>query len=311
MEAGKIMKILVTGGAGFIGSAIVQQLLENNDKVIIIDNLTTGELHNIKPMTSFYPLDITSNELEKVFLIERPDIVIHQAAQVSVQQSLNAPSLDCHVNILGTINILNSCVKYKVKKLIYSSTAAVYGAPNYLPIDENHPVLPMSFYGLSKSTAERYIQLFSQLYNLKYTILRYANVYGPNQNLQGEAGVIALFIKHMLNDESLTIFGDGNQTRDFVYVKDVAAANVLAIQKGDNQIFNIGSNTQISITNLINTLSELHEKEIIRNFEKPRPGDIIDSLLLNQKAKSELGWSPKFTLEAGLKETINYFKKGF
>jgi UDP-glucose 4-epimerase len=311
MEVRQIMKILVTGGAGFIGSSIVKQLLENNYEVIIIDNLTTGELHNVRPMTSFYPLDITSNELEKVFLLERPEIVIHQAAQVSVQQSITSPSLDCHVNIAGTINILNACVKYKVKKLIYSSTAAVYGAPNYLPIDEDHPILPMSFYGLSKLTSERYIQLFSQLYNLKYTILRYANVYGPNQNLQGEAGVIALFIKHMLNDRSLTIFGDGNQTRDFVYVKDVAAANILAIQKGDNQIFNISSNTQISITNLIDILSDLHEKEIKRNFEKPRPGDIINSLLLNQKAKRGLGWSPKFTLESGLKETINYFNKGF
>ena len=244
-------------------------------------------------------------------MIERPDIVIHLAAQVSVQQSINSPTLDCDVNIAGTIRILNACVKYKVKKLIFSSSAAVYGTPNSLPIDENHSVLPISFYGLSKLTAERYIQLFSQIYNLKYTILRYSNVYGPNQNLQGEAGVIALFIQHLLDDKSLTIFGDGNQTRDFIYVKDVAYANLLAIERGDNQIFNIGSNTQIPITDLIDTLSVILGKKIKRNFETARHGDIIHSLLLNIKANSGLLWSPKFTLEKGLKETINFFLREY
>lgn len=304
------MKVLVTGGAGFIGSHIVDGLVKLNHEVSIIDNLYTGSEKNINKNAKFYRCDITNKEtLKLVFELERPQVVIHHAAQIDVQTSLRRAKFDAKVNIGGTINILECCREFKVRKIVYPSSAAVYGDPKYLPIDENHPINPISFYGVSKHTPEHYIKIYSELYDIKYTIFRYANVYGERQGAKGEGGVISIFIDKFLNGEAPVIFGDGDQTRDFIYVKDVAKANILAIDKGDNEILNISTNTQVSINKLFEIMREIFDAKIMTIYRKPRDGDIKDSYLDNIKSKMTIGWNNEYGLQEGLKETIDYYIK--
>lgn len=302
------MKVLVTGGAGFIGSHIVEFLLENNIETVVVDNLVSGHKHHIPSGVAFYHSDIRNPDIDKIFMTEKPDFVIHQAAQVSVQESVKQPLYDCSENIMATVNILQSCLKHKVKKIIHASTAAVYGNPKYLPIDENHDLNPVSFYGLSKLTSETYIQLFAKLSGLKYTILRYSNVYGARQDANGEAGVISIFIDRLLKNDSPIIYGDGNQTRDFIFVKDVAYANFLALRNADNQICNISSHQQTSVNELLDIIYSLMTVENKRIYKEERPGDIVHSYLLNNKARKYLNWNPKFSLLQGLEETISFFR---
>ncbi|KON86543.1 UDP-glucose 4-epimerase [Sporosarcina globispora] len=299
------MKVLLTGGAGFIGSHIAEELIKENYEVIILDSLVTGQEHNIPAGVKFYHIDICAN-LDPIFLAEKPDYVIHQAAQVSVSNSFVEPKFDGESNIIGTINLLNACVRYGTKKFIFASTAALYGNPKYLSIDEEHPVSPISFYGLSKLNAESYIKLFSDLYGLSYTILRYSNVYGMRQDKKGEAGVVAVFIEKILKKQTLNIFGDGLQTRDFVFVKDVAKANAAAILYGDNEIINISNHSQISIKDIVNELTELLQSEILPIYHEERGGDIRHSCLSNNKAFKLLKWEPQYTFLNGLRETVAY-----
>ncbi|GAB7389271.1 SDR family oxidoreductase [Bacillaceae bacterium] len=305
------MKILVTGGAGFIGSHIVEKLVEQQHEVIVVDTLLTGKEEFIHPKAFFYKVNITAKELEEVFAIERPNAVIHQAAQIDVQRSLREPWYDAQVNILGTINLLECCRKYHVEKIIYASSAAVYGDPQYLPLDEQHAINPMSFYGISKHTPEHYIQAYARLYGLKYTILRYANVYGPRQDPKGEGGVISIFIDNLLRDERPVIYGDGEQTRDFVYVSDVAAANVAALTLGDDEIINISCNQQTSINELFSMLTSIMGKEMEPIYREPRPGDILHSYLDNSKALLKLNWKPRYTLRDGLQATVQYYQERY
>jgi UDP-glucose 4-epimerase len=302
------LKVLVTGGGGFIGSHVVDMLLVENYHVAVVDNFSSGMERNVPEGIACYAMDLNDSSLENVFLTEKPDIVMHFAAQVSVKKSIDNPFDDCRQNINGTIKLLECCQKYQVKKFIYSSTAAVYGVPKYSPIDENHPLAPESFYGLSKLTGETYIQLYSKLFNLNYTILRYANVYGPRQSNKGEAGVIRSFLDNFMLNQPLTVYGDGSQRRDFVFVKDVAAANLQAIHHGDYQTINISSNTTKSINDLIFLLSLLTDNrpEVIQLPE--RTGDIKNSCLLNQKALEVLHWSPRVSLIEGIEETIQSLK---
>ncbi|UOF89029.1 SDR family oxidoreductase [Fodinisporobacter ferrooxydans] len=303
------MKVLVTGGAGFIGSNIVDKLVEENYEVVIIDNLVAGDKNNINKFAAFYRANITDiKRLRQIFEIEEPDYVIHQAAQVDVQYSLQSPISDANVNILGTIHLLHCCIDYHVKKLIYASSAAVYGDPIYLGIDEKHPTGPMSFYGISKLTPEHYIQTFSKLYGLQYTILRYANVYGIRQNSRGEGGVISIFIDRLLQNVSPVIFGDGEQTRDFIYVKDVAKANHFALTKANNEIVNIGCNQQTTVNEVLSQLNGMLGKDIKPMYKPTRQGDILHSYLDNTKARELLDWTPKYSLEEGLEETIAFKK---
>ncbi|MEC3883974.1 NAD-dependent epimerase/dehydratase family protein [Halobacillus sp. HZG1] len=299
------MKVLVTGGAGFIGSHIVDELLFQHFDVVIVDNLSTGREENIPGHVTHYNMDLRDS-LDLVFANERPDIVIHQAAQVSVAHSMKNPGFDAEENIKVTVNLLESCVKYGVTKFIFASSAAVYGAPAYLPIDENHPIDPSSFYGLSKRSAETYIEMFSQTFDLNYTILRYSNVYGMRQNTEGEAGVVALFIDQALKGETLSVFGDGLQTRDFIFVKDVAKANVAACLNGDRETINISQGIQTSILELIKALYLNIGDSIQPSFYEERTGDIRHSLLSNKKAKQLLEWEPFYTLSEGLKLTIEH-----
>lgn len=305
------MKIMVTGGAGFIGSNIVDRMLSLGHEVAIIDNLSTGKSLNLNREAKLFKIDILNNEiLEKIFYEFKPEICIHHAAQTDVQSSIKSPYFDCSSNILGSINILNSCIKNDVKKIIYSSSAAVYGTPIYLPIDENHPLNPISFYGISKLTPENYIKIYSELYGLKYTIFRYSNVYGIRQNCKGEGGVIAIFFNKLINKKNPIIFGDGNQTRDFIYVKDVAEANVAALAYGNSSIVNISTNTRISINELLNKISNIIGKPLKEEYKEEKKGDIKHSCLNNSLAKEVLNWKPVYSLDMGLKESCEYYKKG-
>lgn len=302
------LKIMVTGGAGFIGSNLVDFLIETGNEVFVVDNLSTGSFDNINSRARFYEADINSDILlEKIFKETRPDIVFHLAAQANVSTSIKEPLNDEMINIRGTLNLLEKCKQFGVRKIIYSSSAAVYGKPMSNPIKEDHIIKPISFYGISKLTPEYYLEVFSSLYNIKYTVLRYANVYGPRQNYLGEGGVIPIFINKILNKESVTIYGSGRQTRDFIFVKDIVYANTLAINHGDNEIFNIGSKTSINLIELVDILAKITNNipEIV--YEIERPGDILHSCLDNTKALVNLGWEPRYSLEEGLEETISYY----
>ncbi|AEM78227.1 SDR family oxidoreductase [Thermoanaerobacter wiegelii] len=302
------MKVLVAGGAGFIGSHIGDLLIENGYEIVIVDNLSTGKEKFINKKAIFYKKDITDDDLYEIFRKEKPDYVIHQAAQIDVQKSIDNSVFDAKVNVLGTVNILECCRKSGVKKIIYASSAAVYGNPEYLPIDEGHKINPISSYGISKHTAEHYFEVYSQLYDLKYTILRYANVYGIRQDPKGEGGVISIFTDKMLKGERPVIFGDGNQTRDFVYVKDVAKANLLALERGDNEVVNVSTNKPTSINELVDMMNKIMNTSLEPIYTEPRKGDIMHSYLDNKKALDVLGWKPEYSLEDGLRETIEYYR---
>ncbi|MFS0836756.1 NAD-dependent epimerase/dehydratase family protein [Paenibacillus sp. 1P03SA] len=302
------MKILVTGGAGFIGSHVVDELLEQEHEVIIVDDLSTGNSDYIPPHVKFYKHTIESEEMDSIFQTERPEAVLHLAAQIDVQNSLQYPQQDASINILGSIRLLELCRNYKTNKIIYSSSAAVYGTPNYLAVDENHPIQPLSSYGISKYTPEKYIQMYSELYHLDYTILRYANVYGPRQISKGEGGVVSIFIDKLMKDDQPVIFGDGTQTRDFVYVTDVARANVLALKNGSREVLNISTGSPTSINELYKIAAEINQSGILPQYAPARDGDIVHSFLDNAKAQHHLGWVPQTTIDTGLHETFEYYR---
>lgn len=303
------MKILVTGGAGFIASHIADKLVELKHDVVVVDNLSTGKREYINSQARFYKCDITDYErLKLAFYIEEPEIVIHHAAQIDVQTSLKRPSFDAQNNIIGTINILECCRKLNVRKIIYPSSAAVYGNPQYLPVDEEHPIKPISFYGISKYTPEYYIRVYSELYGIKYTIFRYSNVYGIRQDPKGEGGVVSIFVDRLLKGETPFIYGDGEQTRDFIYVKDVAKANVLALDRGDNQIIDISTNNPVTINELYKIMKEISGSSVGVEHKVAREGDILHSYLDNKKALKYLGWKPEYDIENGLNETIGYYR---
>ncbi|MFC4765829.1 NAD-dependent epimerase/dehydratase family protein [Effusibacillus consociatus] len=299
------MKAIVTGGAGFIGSHLVDTLVTAGAKVHVIDNLATGSGEYINPGATFHFLDIRSQEAKDLILRERPDAVFHQAAQVDVQRSIHDPGYDAQVNIIGTVNVLEACRQASVKKIIYASSCAVYGDLNTDRITEDDPTDPISYYGVSKLTPEAYIRIFHRLYGLPYTILRYANVYGPRQTPKGEGGVVAIFLDRIKKGLPLRIHGDGEQTRDFVYVKDVVAANLAAFQHGKQDVIQVGTSTRTSINQVVRLLSKLHGTDLPVVYEQERPGDIKHSCLDNRKAYEKLGWQPKYDIVHGLEESYH------
>ncbi|ADC68721.1 NAD-dependent epimerase/dehydratase [Methanocaldococcus sp. FS406-22] len=298
--------ILVTGGAGFIGSHIVDKLIENNYDVIILDNLTTGSKNNINPKAEFVNADIRDEDLDEKINFKDVEVVIHQAAQINVRNSVENPIYDGDINVLGTINILEMIRKYDINKIIFASSVGVYGEPNYLPVDENHTINPLSPYGLSKYVGEEYIKLYNRLYGIEYAILRYSNVYGERQDPKGEAGVISIFIDKMLKNENPIIFGDGNQTRDFVYVGDVAKANIMALN-WKNEIVNIGTGKETSVNELFNIIKDEIGFKGNAIYDKPREGEIYRIYLNIKKAKS-LDWRPEVDLKEGIKRVVNWMK---
>jgi len=309
MKEGEAMNVIVTGGSGFIGSNLVDRLIKEGFDTYVIDNLSTGKRQFLNPRAKFYQADILDKQRMKLIFEEvKPSAVFHLAAQIDVQSSIQNPALDAQINILGTINMIELCKAYK-SKLIYSSSAAIYGTPVHLPVSEQHQIEPLSNYGISKYTPELYIRCYAQLYNLKYTILRYANVYGPRQLPKGEGGVISIFTNKIINNEIPSIYGDGTQTRDFIYVKDVVSANLAALKADQNGTYNISTNTRISINELIEIINRIVNKKIVPEYKEERLGDITDSCLDNQLAKQELNWQPRFSITEGLTKTCQFHGK--
>ena len=305
------MKVLVTGGAGFIGSWLVGKLIGKSNKVIVVDNLSTGKKENLNEKAVFYDLDITNNEmLDEVFKIEKPEIVLHLAANPMLRKSLENPIYDANVNILGTISVLECCRKNNVKKIIYTSTGgARVGEPEYLPVDENHPINPSSPYGISKHSAEHYIWTYNQLYNLDYLIFCFGNVYGPKDDPNTNR-LIPLFIDKIIKREIPKIFGDGNQTRDFIFVIDLADFIIESMNKyPKHKLFHLANGKQISVNEISKLLKEISNSDIEFEHIEAIKGEVRDIVLDISLAKKELGWNPKTDIEKGLRETWNWFQK--
>ncbi|MFQ5341432.1 MAG: NAD-dependent epimerase/dehydratase family protein [Anaerolineae bacterium] len=304
------MKVLVTGGAGFIGSHIAETYIAAGHTVSVVDDLSAGKREYVPAGAAFYQIDIRDPELGRVFEVERPEIVNHQAAQVSVPKSVADPVQNTSVNVAGLVNVLEQARRHQVRKIVFASSCAVYGDPEQLPIREEHPILPLSPYGQSKWTGEHYLQLHRRMYGLAFSALRYANVYGPRQDPFGEAGVITIFVERMLADRPVTIYDDGEQTRDFIFVGDVALANLRALDRGDNGVYNVSTGHAVTINQLCQMLSELAGYHHDPQYAPPRPGDIRHSVLEPARAMRDLDWQPATSFEQGLAQTIRFFALG-
>jgi UDP-glucose 4-epimerase len=306
------MKVLVTGGAGFIGSHVVDVLIEAGHSVSIVDNLWEhggGKLENVNPKATFYKVDICDPALSEVFQKEQPDAICHLAAQHSVKISTDDPVHDANVNILGLINILQNATQFGTRKIIFSSSGATYGTVEKMPVDETTVQNPESPYGITKMASEFYLKFWKNMYGLDFTILRYGNVYGPRQDPLGEAGVIAIFARQILLKETVRIDWDGEQQKDYVYVGDVARANLLSLTGGNGETYCIAHGNGTSVNALYRSLVEEigHEVEIRR--APKRPGDIYLTYFDCAKARRELGWKAEVDLEEGLRLTASYFKE--
>ncbi len=304
------MRIVVTGGAGFIGSHIVDAYIEAGHDVAVIDNLSSGSQANINPKARLYKLDIRSPEVELVFAKEKPDVLNHHAAQIDVRSSVLDPSYDAQVNVVGMLSLLQLCVKHGARKVIFASSGgAIYGEPGVLPADESTPLDPLAPYGAAKVAGEYYLSCFHALHGLDYTALRYGNIYGPRQDPHGEAGVIAIFARAMLAGGGVKIFGSGEQLRDYVFVGDVVRANVLSLTKGDNQRINIGTAIGTSVNELFERLKAITGYQQDALYCPARHGELEKTYLTNTRAQEELGWVPEVDIQHGLQRTAEFFRQ--
>jgi len=303
------LKILVTGAAGFIGSHLVDALIEEGHSVAVVDDLSTGRKHHLNPQAKFYELDIRSPELSEVFRLEKPELINHHAAHADVRLSVSDPRHDAEVNILGSLNLLECAKQHGARDFVYASTGgAVYGEPEYLPCDEKHPLNPISPYGVSKLTAERYVAFYGHAYGLRYAILRYPNVYGPRQDPFGEGGVVAIFGRHMVRGEPVVINGSGEQERDFLYVSDVVRANLLVQDTLHGQTYNLGTGIGTSVNELFTATSRITGYSREPTHGPPKPGETFKIYLDASKARKELGWEPLVPLEEGLERTLDHLR---
>ena len=307
-----IMKILVTGGAGFIGSNVVDAYVVAGHEVGILDNLSTGKKQNLNPKAKFFQVDLCNRE--QVFATVAsfsPEVINHHAAQIDVRKSVADPVFNAEVNEIGTLNLLDAAVKSKVSKIIFSSTGgALYGEVKERGgADENHALEPISPYAITKRSVEMYLFAYQQLYGLNFTVLRYGNVYGPRQDPLGEAGVIAIFCGKLLANQAPTIFGDGQQLRDYVYVGDIAAVNLLVLTNGENQMFNIGRGIGVSVNELFAELKKQLGFKGEAVYAAPRAGELFRSVLSAKKIKKSLGWEPKTDIKKGLEQTLIWARK--
>ena len=303
-------KIIVTGGAGFIGSHIVDSLVDGINKVFVIDDLSSGSKENINQKAEFIKCDISTGEVQSIIKQIQPDIIVHLAAQMSVSESMKDPVKDVNINITGLINILSACPQDKMPYIVFSSTGgALYGEQDEFPAPETHPIRPTSVYGLSKFASEKYLELWQRVYGLKFGVVRFANVYGPRQNPHGEAGVVAIFSKLLLENKTPKIFGTGEFTRDYVYVADVVEAVNKLISREQSGVYNIGTGIETSVNKIYKKLLEVSGLDIEPIYAPQRAGDQTRSAISSEKAKKELGWYAKVEITQGLKETFEWFKK--
>lgn len=303
------MKILVTGGAGFIGSHLTDAFIAHGHEVAVMDNLVTGRKENLNPQAKFYETDIRSAEVAEIFAREKFDAICHQAAQLDVRKSVADPRYDADVNIIGTLNLLEQARATGVKKILFASSGgAMYGEQEKFPADEEHRTWPASPYGITKLTCEKYIAVFGQMYGMSYGLMRYANVYGPRQSPHGEAGVVAIFAARLLAGEQAVINGDGKQTRDYVYVGDVVAANVAALNYAHSDYFNVGTGIETDVNELFAIINHATGNRAQERHAPAKAGEQMRSVLDWSKAKRLLNWEPKTSLQAGLAETVEWFR---
>ncbi len=302
------MKILITGGCGFIGSHIVDACVAQGHEVVVIDNLSTGSIENLNRKAKFYEQDICA-DLDPVFGKEKFDLIDHHAAQINVRTSVDKPLFDANVNILGTLNLLDAAVRHNVKRFIYASSGgAVYGEPSSYPINETVPLDPLSPYGVSKVAAEAYIRMYGRLHGLDHVILRYSNVYGPRQISKSEAGVISIFTECILSGTDCVIYGKGDQTRDYVYVADVVNANLIAMDCVSNT-FNVGTGSETSVNDLIGIFSTIIGKDVKHRHVDPRAGEVGRNVLDCGRLLSQTQWRPRMNIKDGILKTFEHFKK--
>lgn len=303
------MKCLVAGGAGFIGSHLADRLIKEGHEVVVIDNLSRGKKENLNPKAKFYKLGIRDPEISQIFSREEPEVVFHYAAQIDVRKAVEEPIEDAKINILGSLNLLENCREFKIKKVIFASSGgAIYGDADIVPTTENYPEWPLSPYGIAKLTIDKYLNYYYRVFGLLYISLRFANVYGPRQDSKGEAGVVAIFCEKMLQGKQPIVNGSGEQTRDFIYVDDVIEANILAMEENKIGIFNIGTAEETSINTIFTEVRSLTRSRCKKIHCPEKLGEQKRSCLSYLKAKRELSWHPRHSLDRGLKKTVAWFE---
>ncbi len=302
------MKILVTGGAGFIGSHIVDRYIELGHDVIVVDNLATGSKANVNPNARFFPLDVRSPEFAALIRSEKPDVINHHAAQTLVRISTEQPVFDADVNVLGIINLLQAAAEADVRKVIFASSGGtVYGVQDKLPITEDTPFAPQSPYGISKTASEFYLRYYAANWGVAYTALRYANIFGPRDTVSSEH-VITVFATQMIRGETPTIHWDGEQAKDYLYVGDVVNANVQALTKGDNEAYNLGAGQPISVNTIFKLIRDILDVDVEPRFGPKRMGDVRLFYLDSRKAQRELDWRPQAPFLDALTETVHWYR---
>jgi len=303
----KYKKILITGGAGFIGSCLADRLIEKGFKVVVVDDLSSGKKENINKQAKFYKKDICNPDVSKIFKKEKPKIVFHLAAKINLQESLEDPAKDLKTNVFGTINVLENCKKYNVKKIIFASSCAVYGEAK-IPVSEKSLPKPLFPYGINKLCAEKYLDYYHSFFNLPFIALRFSNVYGPRQNSKGESGVVAVFCDKLISGKTAVIYGSGFQTRDFIFVKDAVNALIAAKNSRKTGVFNIGTGKENSVNNVFLKISKILGAKTKAKRKKFKQKDQNRSLLDVSLAKKELKWKPEYSFEEGIKKTLDWFR---
>ncbi len=302
------MKILITGGAGFIGSHVAEVFVDKGHDVHIVDNLSSGDADNLPEGATFHQIDVRDTALEKLYEQEQFPAVIHHAAQLDVRRSVTDPVYDADINVIGFLRLMEAGRKNGLKRIVFASTGgAIYGETDQIPQRETNMLQPESPYGITKLATEKYLYFYERVHGISSVILRYANVYGPRQGSYGEAGVIAIFIKKLLAGEAPTVFGDGEQTRDYIYVKDVVEANLCAINARLSGVYNVGTGIETSVNTLLDKLCNLLDVNLPANHVERRPGEVLRSALSYERIQQDLGWLPQVALDIGLKETVAWF----
>jgi len=304
------MRVLITGGCGFIGSHLADRLIQAGHIVSVIDNLSTGNIKNLNGKARLYELDIRDRKIRRVFEKEEPETVFHLAAQINVRKSEEDPFMDTDININGSINVIRNFLNVEKRgKFVFASTGGViYGETDILPTPETVEPFPLCPYGISKLTVEKYLVYFSAFYNLRFTVLRYGNVYGPRQNAYAEAGVIAIFSANVLENKPPTIFGDGEQTRDFIYIEDVLKANMTMLDNDVQGVFNVGTGVETSVNRIFEHIKAASGKDIRKVHSSPRKGEISRSCISHEKITRVTGWKPGVEIGTGIKKTFDWFK---